>query len=160
LELVYSPRGVVFGASYTDTTVTLKFYKGIVIVALISAVVIFISVLKSKVKPIIISAVLIAVLIVSEGIVSGIWQNFVVKSNEKRLETPFIDYNIQYTKKAFGIDNIEQKSYSLQNSLDKQAIERNRDTIDNIKINSVSPALEFYNQVESKKNYYGFNDMI
>lgn len=158
-NLVYSPRGVVFGASYTDTTVTLKFYKGIVIVALISAVVIFISVLKSKVKPIIISAVLIAVLIVSEGIVSGIWQNFVVKSNEKRLETPFIDYNIQYTKKAFGIDNIEQKSYSLQNSLDKQAIERNRDTIDNIKINSVSPALEFYNQVESKKNYYGFNDM-
>ncbi|MCY6372710.1 UPF0182 family protein [Clostridium ganghwense] len=158
-NLVYSPRGVVFGASYTDTYVTLRFYKIIVVVALISAVVVFVSVLKSKVKPIIISVVLIAVLIVSEGIVSGLWQNFVVKSNEKRLETPFIENNIKYTKQAFDIDGIEQKSYPLKNNLTKQSIQENRATVDNIKINSVAPALEFYNQVESKKNYYEFNDM-
>ncbi|MCY6960449.1 UPF0182 family protein [Clostridium brassicae] len=158
-NLVYSPRGVAFGASYTDTHVTLRFYKIIVVASLISAIVIFISVLKSKVRPIVIFSVLIIALIFSEKVVSGVWENFIVKSNEKRLETPYIEYNIKYTKKGFGIDNIEEKVYNLDNNLNKEVISKNRDTIDNIKINSVSPALEFYNQVESKKSYYQFNDV-
>ena len=159
LNLVYSPRGVVFGASYTDTNVTLKFYLVIVIVSLISSIVVFISILKSRIKPIVVSVILIAFLIVSEGIVSGMWQKFIVKSNEKGLEASFIGYNMQYTKKAFSIDDIEEKSYPLSNNLTKAVIDRNRATIDNIKVNSVTPALEFYNQVESKKNYYVFNDI-
>ncbi|KOA19532.1 hypothetical protein CLHOM_21470 [Clostridium homopropionicum DSM 5847] len=159
LNLVYSPRGVVFGASYTDTKLTLKFYLLIVIVSLISSIVVFISILKSKIKPIVLSVILIAFLIVSEGIVSGMWQKFIVKSNEKGLEAPFIRYNMEYTKKAFSIDDIEEKSYPLTNNLTKAVIDRNRATVDNIKVNSVTQALEFYNQVESKKNYYVFNDI-
>ncbi|WP_275936033.1 UPF0182 family protein, partial [Clostridium haemolyticum] len=49
--------------------------------------------------------------------------------------------------------------YPLTNLLTKESIENNKDTIENIKINSVSQALEYYNQVESKKNYYNFNDI-
>lgn len=158
-NLVYSPRGVAFGASYTDTKITLKFYEVIVVVSLISSIVVFISVLKSKVKPIVVSVVLIFLLIISENIVASMWQKFIVKSNEKSLEAPFIEYNMNSTKKAFGIDDIEEKSYPLSNNLSKEVIDRNRDTIENIKVNSVAPALEFYNQVESKKNYYGFNDI-
>lgn len=158
-NLVYSLRGVVFGASYTDTHITLRFYKIIVVASLISAIVVFISILRSKIKPIMLSLVVIGVLIISEGIVSSAWQNFIVKSNEKRLETPYIEYNIDYTKKGFGIDNIEQKVYTLKDTLTKDVIQKNRDTVDNIKINSVAPVLEFYNQVESKKSYYQFNDM-
>ncbi|MCY6485848.1 UPF0182 family protein [Clostridium aestuarii] len=157
-NLVYSPRGVVFGASYTDSKVTLKFYEGTVIVSIVAAVVIFISVLKAKVKPIIVSVIVIIALIFSEGIVSTMWQRLVVKSNEKRLETPFIEYNIEYTKKAFGIDKIQQEQYPLTNNITKKVIQNNKATIDNIKINSVVPALEFYNQVQSKKSYYQFND--
>lgn len=158
-ELVYSPRGVAFGASYTDTHVTLKFYKIIVVASIISAIVIFISVLRSKVKPIVISASIIIILIISENVVSAVWENFVVKSNEKRLETPYIEYNIKYTKQGFGIDKIDEKVYNLKDNLNKETIQKNKDTIENIKVNSVDPALEYYNQVESKKNYYQFNDM-
>ena len=50
MNLVYSPRGVAYGASYTDIHVTLLFYKVLIVACLIAAVVIFISVLKSKVK--------------------------------------------------------------------------------------------------------------
>ena len=35
-NLVYSPRGVVFGASYTDVHVTLIFYKIISVVCFVS----------------------------------------------------------------------------------------------------------------------------
>lgn len=158
-NLVYSPRGLAFGASYTDTNVTLKFYIAIIILSLLSSIVIFVSILRSKVRPIIISLSLIFVLIISEGIVAGAWQRFIVKPNEKRLESPFIQYNMDYTKKAFSIDDIEEQMYPLSNNLTKETIERNKDTVNNINVNSVTPALEFYNQVESKKNYYGFNDI-
>lgn len=158
-NLSYSPRGVAFGASYTDTKITLKFYIAIAIVAIFSSIIVFIGILKSKIKPIIASLVVIAILVVSEGIISGVWQRLIVKSNERRLETPFIEYNMKYTKQAFGIDNVKEKLYPLTNVLTKESIEKNKDTIGNIKINSVSQALEYYNQVESKKNYYNFNDI-
>ncbi|KEI00804.1 hypothetical protein ADU90_13015 [Clostridium botulinum] len=158
-NLSYSPRGVAFGASYTDTKVTLKFYMAISIVAIFCSIIVAISILKSKIKPIIASVVVIVILVISEGIVSGVWQKLVVKSNERRLETPFIEYNMKYTKQAFGIDNVKEKLYPLTNVLTKESIGKNKDTIENIKINSVSQALEYYNQVESKKNYYNFNDI-
>ncbi|KGM95208.1 membrane protein [Clostridium novyi A str. 4552] len=158
-DLSYSPRGVAFGASYTDTKVTLKFYIVISIVAIISSIVVAFSILKSKIKPIIASGVIIAILVVSEGVISGAWQMLVVKSNERRLETPFIEYNMKYTKKAFGIENVKEQLYPLTNVLNKKSLDSNKETINNIKINSVGQALEFYNQVESKKNYYTFNDI-
>ena len=44
LNLVYSPRGVAYGASYTDVHVTLLFYKILIVACILAAVVIFISV--------------------------------------------------------------------------------------------------------------------
>ncbi|MDP4147301.1 MAG: UPF0182 family protein [Bacillota bacterium] len=158
-DLVYSPRGVVFGASYTDVHVTLLFYRILTVVCLIASIVVFISVLSSKVKPIVASVILIFVIVISEGLVSGIVQNLVVKSNEKTFEAPYIKDNIDYTRKAFNVDNIDVKQFPAEDKLTAQDIASNRATIDNIKINSFKPALEFYNQVQVIRYYYNFNDI-
>ena len=158
-NLVYSPRGVVFGASYTDVTVTLVFFKVIIVFALIAAIVIFVSVMASKVKPIVISLVIIFLLIVTEGITSSLVQTFIVKSNEKSLEKPYINYNIENTRKAFNINNIEEKPFEIKDDLVKADLDSNKGSIDNIKINSVQPTSEFYNQVQVIRPYYTFNDI-
>lgn len=158
-NLVYSPRGVAFGASYTDIHVTLLFYKIIIGVSLIASILVFISILNRKVKPIVISIVLIIALIGSEGIVANLVQTFLVKSNEKKLEEPYIKYNIDYTRKAFNIDNIKEIPFELKNNLTSEDIKNNKDTINNIRINSFEPALEFYNQYQTIRPYYVFNDM-
>lgn len=158
-NIVYSPRGVVFGAGYTDTHVTLLFYKIISIVSILAAVVIFISVLRAKAKPIIISIVIIVVLIIGEGVASVVVENFIVKSNQISLEQPYIANNIEYTRKAFNVEGVDQKEFPVKNNLSVEDINANKDTIDNIKINSFAPALEFYNQVQVIRYYYGFNDI-
>jgi len=158
-NLVYSSTGVASGASYTDVHVSLLFYKIIIAVSLAAAVVIFVSFLKSKVKPIIISLAAIAILIGLEGAASLSIQQFVVKPNEKTLEQPYIKYNIDYTRKAYNIDNIDVKPFEVKDTLTQADLEANKDTIDNIRINSYSPALEFYNQVQIIRYYYGFNDL-
>lgn len=158
-NLVYSPRGVAFGASYTDVNVSLKFYYVIAVASIIASIVIFISVLASKVKPIIMSISVIVVLIISEAAASSIVENFVVKSNQKTLEQPYIKYNIDYTRKAFNIENVKEIPFDAKSDLTVNDIKENQDTISNIRINSFKPALELYNQVQSLKYYYGFNDI-
>lgn len=158
-NIVYSPRGVVFGAGYTDTHVTLVFYRIISVVSILAAIVIFISVLRSKVKPIIASIVIIIVLIVGESVASAVVENFIVKSNQISLEKPYIVNNINYTRKAFNVDKVEEKEFQVKDNLNVDDIKNNMDTINNIKINSFKPALEFYNQVQVIRYYYGFNDI-
>lgn len=159
LNLVYSDRGVVFGAGYTDVNVTRIFYGILFVVCLISSIIVFISVLKSKVKPIIASIAVIVVLVVGESIVATAVQGFIVKPNEKTLEQKYIKNNIDYTRKAFNIDDIQEEPFDVKNNLTKDDIKNNRGTIDNIKINSFNQALEFYNQVQVIRYYYGFNDI-
>jgi len=138
---------------------SLLFYKIIIVVSLIAAIVIFTSVLASKVKPIVVSIGIIIVLVIGEGIIANAVQTFIVKSNEKTLEQPYIKYNIDYTRKAFNVEDIQAQPFEVKDNLTKEDIKNNKDTIDNIRINSYKPALEFYNQVQIIRYYYGFNDV-
>ncbi|MCJ7689695.1 MAG: UPF0182 family protein, partial [Clostridiaceae bacterium] len=145
--------------SYTDVHVTLRFYQIIALASFIAAIITFISILKYKAKPIIISIIVIVALILGENIASSGVQKFSVQPNEKTLEKPYIQYNIDYTRKAFNINGIEEVPFDIKNDLNKEDIKDNKDTIDNIKINSYKPALEFYNQFQYMRFYYGFNDI-
>lgn len=158
-KLVYSPRGVAFGASYTDIHVTYLFYKLIIFASLAAAVVVFISVIRSKIKPVIISIVFIVGLIVVENVSAIFIQNAVVKSNEKSFEKPYIQYNIDYTRKAYNIDNLKEQNFNIVNDLTKEDIVSNKEIISNIKINSFKQSLEFYNQAQVLRYYYTFNDL-
>jgi uncharacterized membrane protein (UPF0182 family) len=157
--LLYNPGGVVYGAGYTDVNVTLLFYRIIAAVSLIAAIVVFISILTSKVKPIIISVAAIAVLMVLGGVSSTLVQTLIVKSNQISFEEDYIKNNIDYTRKAFSIDDITEQQYRVNDILTKEDINNNRETIDNIKVNSFKPALDFYNQTQVLRYYYGFNDI-
>lgn len=159
VELVYSRKGVTFGAGYTDVHVSLLFYKIIAIASIISAIVIFISILVSKVKPIIVSITVIISLILIKSLSYTVVQNFIVKSNQKTLEQPYIKYNIDYTRKAFNIENIETNPFQVKDNLTSQDMDNNMDTINNIRINSFDPTLEFYNQVQIIRYYYKFNNI-
>lgn len=157
-SLVYSTRGVAYGASYTDVKITLLFYKVIAVACILASIIVFVSILKSMFRPIIIAIAGIVVLIVLEPIVAIVTQQFVVKPNEMELEKPYIGYNIDATKKAFGVDNISVKEIEPNEDLKASTLEENKDIIENLKVNSTGPLLSFYQQVQLIKNYYEFND--
>lgn len=158
-NLVYSSRGVFFGAGYTDYTISLTFFRIIIFISIISSIIIFFSILKSRIKPIIASIFLISVLVVLENITSYSVQNLFVKSNERVLENKYIKYNMDFTKKAFGLDKIKFKDYNIKDTLSQKDIDENMATINNIKLNSFRQSLEFYNQVQVYRYYYNFNDV-
>lgn len=157
--IMYSPRGVIYGAGYTDYNVTLLFYRIITVISLVMAVLSVVFILKKKYKMLIGSVVVIAIAVVAEPIVAKVTQSFFVKSNELEFEKKYINYNIESTRKAFNLDKIEVKSFEPKYNLDAKKIEENNDIISNLRINSVEPVLSFYNQVQTMKNYYNFNDI-
>lgn len=126
---------------------------------LVSAFIFAFSVFKKRFRPIIYSAGTIVALIVIQAFASGIVERFIVTPNARDKEMPYITNNIEYTRKAFGLDNIEQRDFPVQNNLTSKDIDDNKTTIDNIRINEFDRIGEVYNQIQAIRNYYKFNNI-
>lgn len=159
LELVYVSGGVTYGAGYTGIHVTLPAYILISILCIISAFVFVFSINKKRFKPILYSGALIIVLIVGQSLVSIGVEKFIVTPNARDKEMQYIENNIEYTRKAFGLDNIEQRDFQVRQDLNSKDIEDNKLTIDNIRINEFDRIGEVYNQIQAIRNYYKFNNI-
>lgn len=159
LNLVYSSRGVAYGASYTDVHVSLPMFKIISIMCIVSAFVVAVAIIRKRIRWVVYTAIFIVVLMVSETLVSGVVERLVVSPNARDKEMPYLTYNIDMTRKAFGLENIKETPFTVDNTLVQKDINENMDTIDNIRINEFSQSLEVFNQIQAIRNYYKFNDV-
>ena len=159
-NLVYSTRGVVFGASYTDVTVQWPAYNILTILTLIAAAILLINIFVRTTKLLAITAALwiAATLLLSLAIPEFI-QRFVVKPNESVKEQPYIDYNIQLTRGAFNLDKIQEANFAGLGSPTAQDVAANADTVSNIRLWDYRPLLTAYEQIQSIRPYYSFNDI-
>ena len=57
-----------------------------------------------------------------------------VQPNELALETPYLKNNIEFTRKAYGLDAIQETFYPALSDLTLEMISRNQDTIQNIRL--------------------------
>lgn len=158
-SLLYSSRGVAYGASYTDIHVTLWVYRISAVIAVGSAVGFLMGVIKRKPKIALIGPVLLIAITILGGIGEGFVQKLVVEPDEISKEKQYLNYNIEFTQKAFGLDNVLQEDFNLKNDLNKDSLQRNSDTIKNIKINDYKPLGQVYNQLQGIRTYYQFNDI-
>src|SRR5690625_939904 len=152
-------KSVVHGLSYTDELVNLPKAYVLAAVAIIMVIWVTISVFRgnimSSMKPII----LYLVFIVVGQVASVVVQNFIVSPNEFSKEKPYLEHNLNYTRSAYGLDQIEVKENPGNPSLDEAMAERNKLTLDNVRLNDSRQLLDIYNQLQTFRTYYQFNDM-
>ena len=104
-DLMYSPRGVAFGASYTDINVSVPALWVMVFVAAgASAVLLLNVVLRRPAVSLLAIFVWIIVGIVGTGFVPSLVQRYAVEPNELAREAPYIQNNIRFTNYAYGLD--------------------------------------------------------
>lgn len=159
LNLVYSTQGVVFGGGYTDINVSLIMYRVISVACIIGAIIVAYSIMKKRIKPIIMTAICIVVLIIGQSLASVVIEQLVVTPNAREKEMPYITDNIKFTRNAFGLNNIAEKQFPVDNSLTPKDITDDKATVDNIRINEFAQAGEVYNQMQAISNFYRFNDV-
>lgn len=156
-DLVYSTLGVVYGAGYTADHVTrfaLTFMLG---VSIVSCALLAVNFFRPQVRSILIGATAyIALYLLSLLLLPAVFQSYFVQPNELALETPYLKRYISYTRKAYGLDQVKQTSYPALADLTPQAIARNQDTIDNIRLWDDRPLLQTYEQTQAIRLYYNF----
>lgn len=157
--LLYSPTGLVYGAGYTDLNITLWVYRISMVIAALSAILIIIAGFRKKIKLALVGPIsLIAISLIGNLVALGV-ENFIVSPNELVKEEPYILNNIEYTQKAYGLDEVEEKEFPVKQNITAESIAKNDITINNIPINDYRPTLSMYNSLQGFRRYYEFNDV-
>ncbi|MCR4894590.1 MAG: UPF0182 family protein [Eubacteriales bacterium] len=158
-EILYSPTGIVYGASYTDVHVSLIANTIMAALCALSAVINIIGGLMGKIKPLILTCILMVGVYLLSGVAATAVQNFIVSPNEFAKESEYLEYSIASTQKAYALDRIETRTYTVTNDIDADDIAENATTIENIPINDYLPTLDTYNSLQSMRTYYAFQDV-
>jgi uncharacterized membrane protein (UPF0182 family) len=103
-------------------------------------------------------------MVVSSLILAGLFpwavQTFQVVPNERVLESPYIQKNLEATSKAFGIDTVERVEYNAVVDAEPGALREDAETTASIRI--LDPALvsSSFRQLEQFRQYYNFPNQL
>lgn len=160
-ELVYSTRGAAIGAGYTDVNAQLPAYNLLSLVTAATALLLVVAAYRRGTWRAIVVLVVIwfAVAILAGNIYPSLVQRFQVSPNELNLERPYIANNIEFTRKAFGLDAIAVSSYEASTQLTADSLRAEPETIRNIRLWDYRPLLQTYNQIQALRQYYEFVDI-
>ncbi|MBP1969129.1 uncharacterized membrane protein (UPF0182 family) [Virgibacillus natechei] len=152
-------QSVVHGLSYTDNLINIPSSYILAGVAIIGTVWVIVALVRGKLNSMLIPIVAYVVLVIAGQLVSAGVQNFVVSPNEFSQEEQYLEHNLNFTQAAYDLDNIEERENPGNDSLDEEMIERNELTMDNVRVNDSRPLLDVYNQLQTFRTYYQFNDV-
>lgn len=161
LELVYSARGAVFGAGYTDVNAQLPAFTILVFVTIIAAVLLLVNVFLQQAWRAIVVVLVgwIAISALAGNIYPNLVQRFQVNPNEFTREREYIAHNIDFTRAAFGLDRIVDENFDAESELTGAELLEQPDTIRNIRLWDYRPLLQTYNQVQALRQQYQFTDI-
>lgn len=158
-DLLHVHTGAVYGAGFTDVNVKLWVYRLIMVLSIVGAVTLCHHMHRKEPKKLVRIPIAIVVVGLLGGVVSFAVQNLLVSPDEINKESKYLERNISYTRHAYGLDNIKVEEFPAEQNLNRQAIRNNSQTITNIRINDYEPVQDFYNQTQSIRQYYDFNDV-
>ena len=163
-QLLYSARGVTYGASYTDIAVELRLntwlsFLALAIALLLIGQAVFFRLYKPPAKFLNISLGLyVALAVLGKEVLPIVVQRLVVQPNELVREQPFIQRSIALTRQAFDLDDIDVQTFDPKGQLTNTDLQTNNLTISNIRLWDTRPLLQTNRQLQQIRLYYQFPD--
>ncbi|MEH1792996.1 UPF0182 family protein [Nostoc sp.] len=163
-ELVYSSRGVSYGASYTDVTAQLPAYTFLCFVAVAIAFYLlwrtFFWKPKSQHRLLVFYSlgIYLVLVVAADVVLPTMVEYLIVQPNELQREQPYIQRTIALTRQAFDLEAIDAKGFNPQGTLTEADIQKNDLTIRNIRLWDQRPLLETNRQLQQIRPYYRFPD--
>jgi uncharacterized membrane protein (UPF0182 family) len=159
-QLLYSRRGVIFGAGYADIHARLPALYVMVVVAVAAAAVLAVSAnRRGWGLPLAAGAAIPVASIIGGALVPDLLHRFQVLPNETLMERPYIEHNIRLTRFAYGLDHVESKEFPASDQLTPQQVAANTLTTNNIRLWDHRPLLATYRQLQQIRTYYDFVDV-
>jgi uncharacterized membrane protein (UPF0182 family) len=164
-DLLHSTRGAVIGAGATDVNVQIGVNNAFLVILALCAVLFVISAIVRSLRltawfagsAVILGA---AYLLIAVVIWPAIYQHFWVSPNEVSYERPFIQHNIDFTRKAYGLSAVTVKPFPVSDApLTAESIHENQNTIDAIRIWDWRPLDATIQNTQGFRTYYRFADV-
>ena len=155
-EQLVQASGVIYGPGYSDVNGRMPAALVLAAVSMIGAILAVVHATTSRNWPIPVAVALYLLVAIGGGVYSTLLQRFIVTPNEQTRETPFIQHNIDATRRAFALDRVETRELSGDALLTRQDIERNAATIQNVRLWDHQPLLDTFGQLQEIRTYYDF----
>lgn len=158
--LLYSTRGDVSGASFTDINAELPALKLLVVAAVIVAVLVLINIrLKGWILPMAGVGLLVLVSALVGGLYPFLIQKFRVDPSQLQKESPFIQRNIDATRDAYGLSGITVQQHPVEAGLSPETAAAHTKTIENIRLFDPAILRRSYSSLQEIRPYYVFRDV-
>jgi uncharacterized protein len=159
-SLVFSPRGVVTGASYTDVHAQLPALRLLTVVVTVCALLFFLNVRSRDFTLPVVGALLFGLSsVLIGGVVPAFVQRFQVTPQELQREEPYIQRNIDATRKAFNLEGVRTNEFPASDDLTPAEVRANTATVDNIRLWEADVLKTAIQNLQAIGQYYEFSDV-
>jgi uncharacterized protein len=155
--LVLDDGTLLTGGSYTDINAMLPAKTILIFVALICALLFFVNVWRRSWT---LPAIGLGLLVLCAVLLGGVWpllvQQFQVKPSEADREELYIERNIEATRAAYGVDDVQVEQYAATTEVTAGQLAEDSGTVPGIRLldpNVVPPAFQ---QLQQVRGFYTF----
>ena len=149
-----------FGASYTDVVAHLPALNLLILISLFGAILLLVNIRRRGwLLPATAISLWLAVSIIVGGLVPAAIQRFRVVPDELNKELPYVANHIDYTRLAYNLNTIEEKSFEASPNLSSSDIADNAQTVDNIRLWDPTVLAETYSQLQEIRAYYALDEV-
>ncbi|KGA13368.1 hypothetical protein GM50_22505 [freshwater metagenome] len=159
--LALKENALITGMTYSDVNALLPAKAILAAIAVVCAILFFASIFtRSWLLPTAGTALLVISSVLIAGIYPAAIQQFTVKPSESSKEAPYIQRNIEATRVAYGIDNVEVQNYDATLTTNAGQLSDDAATIANIRLMDPIVLSATFRQLQQLKPYYTFPESL
>jgi len=148
------------GVTYTDAHVTLTGMLAVCVALVIGAVIAVVNAVRVPRGRWLVAAILpAAVCYIAVQGVAWYVSSFIVKPNELVREKPYIVFNTDLTRQAYGLNRVSQREFPAETTVDAADPENNQATLQNIRLWDWRALQDTLRQIQEIRTYYDFPDI-
>ena len=152
---------LITGLTYTDVNATLPAKSILAAIAVICSLLFFSNIVrKSWLLPAAGTALMVGASVLIAGVYPGVVQQFQVKPSESSKEAPYIQRNIDSTRAAYGLTDVEVKDYQATLATNSGQLATDAATIANIRLMDPNVLSATFRQLQQIKPYYTFPESL
>ena len=159
--LAFKESKLITGLTYTDVNAVLPAKAILAAIAVLCSLLFFANIVRrSWVLPAAGTALLVISSVLIAGIYPGAIQQFQVKPSESSKEAPYIQRNIDATRTAYGLDDVQIDDYQATLTASAGQLADDAATIANIRLMDPNVLSATFRQLQQIKPYYAFPESL
>jgi uncharacterized membrane protein (UPF0182 family) len=159
-ERLFDEHTIFSGVTYTDAHVMLPGMLAVCAALVLGAGIATINVVSAPRVRWLVAAVAPAVVCYFVLQICGWYvSSFIVKPNELVRERPYIAYNIELTRQAYGLERLAQHEFPAETTIEAADAGNNQATLQNIRLWDWRALQDTLRQIQEIRTYYDFPDI-